>query len=143
VITVEKSIHINKPAADVFEFMSQFSNDAKWQSGLVRSEKTSDGPVGMGTTGTYVQKVMGREVSNDVVVTVFEPPKRFGAKTTSGPVQFEFLVTFEEMGGGTHLNMHMQGEAGGFFKVAEGLVKNELEKSFDSDLQKLKEILEA
>jgi carbon monoxide dehydrogenase subunit G len=140
--SVEKSVHIEKPAADVFSFVSEFANDAKWQDGIVRSEQTSQGPIGVGTTGQTVQKFMGRELKNDLQVTTFEPPKRFGAKTTSGPVQFEVMCTLEEMGGGTHMTVHMEGEPGGFFKVAEGMVKNELNKTIDRDLAKLKQVLE-
>jgi carbon monoxide dehydrogenase subunit G len=143
VISIEKSFHINKPAADVFAFMSDFANDAKWQADLIRSEKTSEGPIGVGTTGLIVQKVMGKEMKNDIEVTAYDPPKLFAAKTTSGPVQFEFTTTYEEMGGGTHLSMSMKGEASGFFKVAEGMLQREVEKSFDRDFAKLKEILEA
>jgi len=142
-ISIEKSLHINKPAADVFAFMSDFANDARWQADLVSSAKTSDGPIAVGTTGLYVQKFMGKELKNDVVVTVYDPPKRFEMKTTSGPVQFEIATTFEDMGGGTHLSVSMKGEPGGFFKLAEGLLKNELEKTLDRDLLKLKAILEA
>jgi carbon monoxide dehydrogenase subunit G len=140
--SVDKSVHIDKPAADVFSFVSDFANDAKWQSGVVRSEQTSAGPLGKGTTGQTVQKFMGREMKSDLLVTTFDPPKRFGAKTTSGPVQFEVMCTLEEMGGGTHMTVHMEGEPGGFFKVAEGMVKNELNKSLDTDLAKLKQMLE-
>ena len=140
--SVEKSIHIDKPAADVFSFVSDFANDSKWQSGLVSSEKTSDGPIGVGTTGTYVQKFMGRDLKNETVITTYEPPKRFGQKSTSGPVQFELMCTLEEMGGGTHMTISMSGEPGGFFKVAEGMVKNELNKTLAGDLAKLKQMLE-
>jgi carbon monoxide dehydrogenase subunit G len=142
-ITVEKSVHINKPIAEVFAFMSDFANDAKWQSDLVRSEKTSEGPIAVGTTGLYVQKLMGKELKNDVVVTVYDAPKRFGMKTTSGPVQFEILASLEEMGGGTHVTINAKGEPGGFFKLAEGLIQKELEKTFERDFEKLKQILEA
>ena len=140
--SVEKSVHIDKPASDVFAFISDFSNDAKWQHGLVSSKQTSDGPMGVGATGQTVQKFMGREMKNDLLVTTYEPPKRFGAKTTSGPVQFEMMCTLEEMSGGTHVTVHMQGEPGGFFKVAEGMVKNELNKTLDNDFAKLKQVLE-
>lgn len=141
-INIEKSIHINRPIADVFAFLTDFANDAKWQGDLVRSEKTSPGPMAVGSTGLYVQKVMGKEIKNDVTVTVYEPPERFGMKTTSGPVQFEINASLEEMGGGTHLTMNLNGEPGGFFKLAEGLLKGELEKSLDRDFAKLKGILE-
>ena len=142
-IKVERSAQINKPAADIFGFTSDFANDAKWQADLISSEKTSAGPIGVGTTGRYVQKFMGMEMKNDMLVTAFEPPTRFAAKTTSGPVQFEYLMTLEESGGSTRINVTMTGEPGGFFKVAAGLLKKELEKSLDRDFAKLKELLEA
>jgi carbon monoxide dehydrogenase subunit G len=142
VIEVKKDIHINKPAAEVFAFITDFAKSAQWQSGLVRSEQTSSGAMGVGTTGVVVQKFMGKEMSNEISVTIYEAPKRYGAKTTSGPVQFQFEATLEEMGGGTHVSMHMTGEAGGFFKLAEGMVQKELEKTIAHDLGKLKELLE-
>ena len=142
-ITVQKSVHINRPTAGVWAFLTDWSNDSKWQADVVRSEQTSPGPLALGSTGLAVQKFMGRELKNDVVVTVFEPMRRYGFKTTSGPVQFEGITTFEEMGGGTHVTFDFKGEPGGFFKLAEGLVKKELEKSLDRDLAKLKQVLES
>jgi carbon monoxide dehydrogenase subunit G len=142
-IEVKQDIHINKPAADVFALITDFASGAKWQSGIVRSEQTSSGAMAVGTTGVVVQKFMGKEMSNEMTVTVYEAPKRYGAKTTSGPVQFQFEASLAEMGGGTQVSMHMTGEAGGFFKLAEGMVQKELEKSLAQDLGKLKAILEA
>lgn len=141
-ITIEKSIHINKPAAQVFIFVSNFANDAKWQKDLIRSEQTSSGPMAVGTTGLYVQKFAGKEMKNDVVVTAYDPPKRYDFKTTSGPVQFEGGMTLEDMGGGTHLTVKMKGEPGGFFKLAEGMLQKELEKTIERDLANLKVVLE-
>jgi hypothetical protein len=140
---LEVRTHIHRAAADIYAFMSEFSNDAKWQADLVHSEKTSEGPIGVGTTGLYVQKFLGQEMKNEAVVTIYEPPKRFGAKTTSGPVKFEYIITFVEAGGGTDLTMNMKAEAGGFFKLAEGLVKKEAEKVLNRDLAKLKQLLES
>jgi carbon monoxide dehydrogenase subunit G len=143
VISFEKSVHINKPAAEVFAFMSDLANNAKWQEGLVSSTKTSDGPMGVGTTFESVQKLMGKETKNEIQVTAYEPSKLFSAKSIGGPVQVEISTKFEEMGGGTHVTSTMNAEMGGFLKVAEGLAKGELEKSFERTFARLKEILEA
>ena len=142
-ISFEKSFHINKPASEVFAFMVDFANNAKWQEGLISSEKSSDGPMGVGSKGKIVQKFMGKEMTNEIAVTAFEPGRRFSAKSISGPVQFELDATFEEMGGGTHLTASMKAEVAGFFKMAEGLLKGELEKNTDRNFARLKEILEA
>ncbi|HSR21877.1 MAG TPA: SRPBCC family protein [Anaerolineales bacterium] len=142
-ISLEVSIEVGRSPIEVFAFLSEFTNDAKWQADLVRVEKTSSGPVALGSTGRYVAKFLGQEMKNDVVVTVFETPRRFALKTTSGPIQFETVSTLEAAGAGTRLTMTATAEPGGFFKVAEGLVKREAEKTLARDAQRLKEILEA
>jgi hypothetical protein len=43
---------------------------------------------------------------------------------------------------GTTYTTRVKGELKGFFKLAEGMVATQLEKSLGEDLQKLKEILE-
>lgn len=140
--TLEVSIEVARNPAEVFAFLSEFTNDAKWQGELVRVEKTSDGPVGMGSKGVYVSKFLGKEMKNDVEVTIFDAPHRFGLKTTSGPIQFETISILEAAGSGTRIKMTATAEAGGFFKMAEGLVKKEAEKTMALGAQKLKEILE-
>jgi carbon monoxide dehydrogenase subunit G len=141
-ITVEQDIHINAPIDYVFDFISDPANNASWQSGLIRSEMTSDGPIDVGSTFVYVQKFMGREMNNETVVSVWDPPNSQGFKTTSGPVDFEAVTSLQEMGGGTHLTTRIEGEAGGFFKVAEGMVAKQLESTIGNDLASLKALLE-
>ena len=142
-IRLDKTVQINKPIAEVFAFVSDFANDARWQADLISSEKTSSGPLAVGSTGSFATKIMGKEMKSEVQVTAYDPPKRFAAKTTGGPVQIELTNTFEEKDGGTQVAVHMQGEAAGFFKVAEGLLQKEIDKTFTRDLAKLKEVMEA
>ncbi|MFH1185663.1 MAG: SRPBCC family protein [Chloroflexota bacterium] len=141
-ISVEKSVQVNRPIGEVFAYATDISKNAEWSADIVRAEQTSPGPVGVGATSVLVQKFLGKEMKNDVAVTVYDPPHRFGFKTTSGPVQFEGMQTFEEVEGGTRMTFSMKGEAGGFFKVAEGLLGKEVEKSFERDLKTLKAKLE-
>jgi uncharacterized protein YndB with AHSA1/START domain len=141
-ISIEKSVQVNRPPAEVFAYATDVTKNAEWSADIVRAEQTSAGPVGVGTTSVLVQKVMGKEMQNGTEVTVYDPPHRFGFKTTSGPVQFEGTQTFEEVQGGTRLTFSIKGEPGGFFKVAEGLLAKELEKRFERDLKSLKARLE-
>jgi hypothetical protein len=68
---------------------------------------------------------------------------KFAAKVIKGPVPFEATVTFEASGSGTRMTTHVEGEPKGFFKLAEGALRSQLEKSLDEDGQHLKAILEA
>jgi hypothetical protein len=52
-------------------------------------------------------------------------------------------MKFVTEGNGTKVTMAGQIEAGGFFKLAEGLVKKQLESQFVTNLEALKLLLES
>jgi hypothetical protein len=64
-------------------------------------------------------------------------------KVTDGPVPFEVIETFEAMDGGTIVTVHIEGEPGGFFELAGGMVQKQLESQTAADFERLKKILEA
>lgn len=142
-IKFEKSIFINRPQQEVFDFMSNFENDAQWQSGLVSTKRISDGPIGVGSTWRQASKFLGREIEFDIEMISYDPPHQVGGKSISGPFPVESTSKFEAQDGGTLLTITGQGEIGGFFKMAEGLVMKQFEKQFESDLAALKKLLEA
>ncbi len=49
-LLAERSILINRPAEQVFRFVSDPVNDLKWHSPVVEVTRTSEGPNGLGST---------------------------------------------------------------------------------------------
>lgn len=141
-IEFSKSFHIDRPQQEVFEFMSDPANDVKWRDSAVSAEWESEGPIQVGSKLKSVDKLMGREIESTSEVTVYDPPHKFGQKTLAGPMPFEFTVTLEPENGGTKLTMAGTAEVGGFFKLAEGLVRKQLEKQIETDFSGLKKLLE-
>lgn len=47
---VEASITINRPIAEVFAFVTDFSKATQYQPGIIEARVTSSGSVGVGTT---------------------------------------------------------------------------------------------
>lgn len=140
-ISVEKSIMINKPVADVFDFVTREENTTRWQGGVVATK--DEGPSNqVGSRYTEVRKFMGREMNTTLELTAFEPNARWAAKVVKGPVPYEATSLFEAVEEGTRLTTRVEGEPTGFFKVAEGMVRSQLEKSLEEDLQRLKALLE-
>jgi len=139
----EKSVFINRPQQEVFDFVTNLNNDSKWQSGIESVERTSDGPIGVGSTWGYKLKFMGREIEADIELTSYDPPNQASVKSIGGPVPFENTYTFESKDGGTQMTLNGQAEIGGFFKMAEGLVGKQMEKQMDADGAALKKLLEA
>jgi carbon monoxide dehydrogenase subunit G len=139
----EKSILIDRPQQEVFDYVTNFANDSKWQSGIESVEQTSEGPIGAGSTLLYKVKFLGREIETVIEVTGYDSPNQASVKSIAGPVPFENTYNFESRENGTQLSIIAQAEIGGFFKMAEGLVGKQVEKQMDSDAAALKKLLEA
>jgi hypothetical protein len=140
-IKVKKSIVINKPVGQVFAFVTDSSNSTKWQAGLVRIEDGGQ-PNVVGSQYTTVRKLMGQEFRSTMQVTAMDANARWAVKVVKGPVPFEITNTFETVGDGTKYTTLVEAEPKGFFKVAEGVLKGQLEKSLEEDFNRLKGILE-
>jgi carbon monoxide dehydrogenase subunit G len=141
-ITFEKTIFINRPQQEIFEFLSNPANDPKWRDSAVSAEWVSEGPAGVGSKLKSVDKLLGRQIESTSEITAWDPPNKYGQKTLGGPVPFAFTITLEAQGDGTQLTMNSQAELGGFFKMAEGLVGKQLEKQIETDFNGLKRVLE-
>jgi hypothetical protein len=140
-IKVEKSVFINKPPEVVFAFVTAEGNYTKFQAGV--TEVIEGGPRNtVGSQFTEVRKFMGQEMRTTLEITEFVPNAKWAAKVVKGPVPYEVTVTYEATNGGTQYTTHVEGEPKGFFKLAEGMVAGQLEKSLGEDAQKLKEIVE-
>ena len=139
----EKSIMIDRPQQEVFEFVMNLENDSKWQGTIVSVKQISDGPIGVGSTFRYETKFLGRKSETEIQLTSYDPPNGASVKAVNGPVPFENTYKFESRGDRTQMTFSGQAEIGGFFKMAEGLVGKQLEKQMDSDGAALKKLLEA
>jgi hypothetical protein len=49
VIDVVTHLDVDRPAGDVFAFVSDQLNAPRWQRGLHEVRRTTDGPIGVGT----------------------------------------------------------------------------------------------
>ena len=141
-ITVEHSVVINRPIEEVFEFMADIENAPQWRSGVVEVKKLSDEPA-VGARASEVLQFLGRRMETTYEITEYEPNVKFGFKTISGPVSMEGGFTVESVGGGTKVSFKIQGETGGFFKLAEPILGRMVRRQVETDHSNLKDLLEA
>jgi len=140
---VEASVVISRPVEEVFEFVTNPENDPQWQSPILESERTSVGPMGVGTTDQGVAKLLGQRTEWTAEVTEYEPNRKVKYEVTGGPLSAEQTVTFEPVEGGTKFTLVLEGEMGGFIRLAEPIVTRMLQRDTETDLANLKDILEA
>lgn len=142
-ITFEKQLFIyNRSQQEVFDYISNPANDPEWRDSVVLVEWTTDAPHGVGSTQHSVDRFLGRNLDSTIEITVWDPPYQFGQRVVSGPAPFEMTLTLVPAENGIQLNMVGQAEFTGFFKMAEGLIGKELNKTLDSELNNLKRVLE-
>ena len=140
-IRIQASVTVNRPLEEVFRFMTNHQNALQWQSGLLEARVTND-VVGVGKTWVDVVQVLGRRIEIASELTEFEPLRVVGFKSTSGPIPLEGRYAFEPDGAGTKVTFTMQGEAGGFFKLAEPIVARSTQRQWETNLANLKDLLE-
>lgn len=141
-ISLQKSMFVDRPVEDVFAFVTDPANDPQWRNNVEISEITSEGPLGVGSTIRYISKFLGRELDFTAEVTVYEPPRQICFTSAAGPLAFDVRNTTEEQDGGTLISFTGEMEVGGFFSMAEGMVAKQFEGQVDEEWDRLKALLE-
>ena len=141
IVRVDGSIVINRTPDEVFAYATDPAHTPEWQSSAL--ETSVDGPVQAGASGKEVRKFLGRRMESTMKIEAFEPPRRFALQVTSGPVPFHVEQTVEPDGTGSRVSVTIEGEPGGFFKLADPLVERAVRRELEGNLATLKDILEA
>jgi uncharacterized membrane protein len=137
----ESSIIINQPREKVFAFATNFENNARWQTDVLKTEQTSQGPFGLGATYRCVNKFLGQKIETHGQVTAYEPGRQCSYKITSGIVTGETVFTFEPAGGGTKFTTSGRVDLS-FFKRLKVFVERRAKQQLKNDLKRLKRIME-
>jgi uncharacterized protein YndB with AHSA1/START domain len=140
-VRAEVSTTIKRPVEEVFAVMSDASRNPQWLSTVSETTKTSDGPIGVGTTWHGVGKFLGRRIESDTEYTEFEPNRKFTLKATT-PFPMTIAFTFESVSGDTRVDQVVDAEPGGFFKLAGPLLVAAAKRQFKNDLDTFRDLME-
>lgn len=140
-IDIEDSVIIARPVDSVFAFTTDLSQNARWQTDVALSEKTSEGPLCKGSTYRLVNHFMGKRFETEGVIAEYIPNRLCTYRFTSGPVAGESSYIFEPVETGTHFITRGQLDLKSF-KAAGFIVKRMARRQVRKDLQTLKRILE-
>jgi hypothetical protein len=143
-ITYNGEIVINRPVAEVFDFATTFENFPRW-SDVTTVKRLSNGPVGL---GTRLQLEMGKgpmKSQIDFETIGWEKDRNWTFRTVSAsPIVWDGMFGFEPLGPeSTHVRAAGQVTLKGLRKLLEPLVRGELRKNEQAELETLKGILES
>lgn len=71
-IQLREQFLVNRPLADVFNYLSDFSTIAEWDASVFSCQKISDGPIGVGTKFDLILKSAGRHVAMDYTLKTYQ-----------------------------------------------------------------------
>lgn len=141
-INLDFGVLIDRPIKDVFTFVSNPNNMSKWNSAVVSLEQVSSGAVGVGSKFKTVGEMMGRRIEGEMQITAHEPDTKCGFQVNAGPMQVNLTLSFKTVGTGTKVSLNAQGNPGGIFKLAEGVMTGQIKSMMEGNLARLKDALE-
>ena len=135
--------YIYRPLKQVFAFVATPENDFHWQYGTLLSTRLSDVEMGVGALFRSVSNFMGRRMEGVYQVTEYEPDKKYGFKSQSGPIVIYILYMFEVMKGSTRIDLFAQITPGAQVKPNNASIERRLRKQYRENFNLLKDLLEA
>ncbi len=142
-VSLEKSVIINRPVADVFAFVMNPANEPLINPSTLVYEQLNEGPIGVGSTIRIVNSFLGRQVESTFEVAEYELNRKRVMKSLSGPYPYEVANLFEAVDDGTRFTAKFQADIGGFFRLAEPIVNRMVDRQSDAVMANLKDLLEA
>jgi uncharacterized protein YndB with AHSA1/START domain len=141
-IKAEQTVVIDRPIEEVFAYVTDQTKTPNWQAGLIEVQRTTAGPIGVGTRHTLVRKFMGRRMEADNEYVAYEPHRLVTFRTTSGPALVASYL-FDAVPDGTRLTSRVELDGAGLFGLLEPVVGAGLRREMKAALPALKALLEA
>lgn len=141
---LKQSIIINRPIAEVFDIATCHQRCVVWRGPIIGAQKTTPGPVGVGTTYHHSLSLLGVNIEAHPVITAWRPPYRAEFENTTGPAAYKSVFTLEPTPYGTKLTTAIELDIVGLFKhIPQVLFKQAALRQHQADLQTLKELMES
>ena len=143
---VETSVKINRPAEQVFAFITNVENQKKLSTYITGIEVSE--PVKLGTKYKVETTSMGHKNVTTNEVISFEPNKKFGVKTFAAPPASDVTNTYilEPEGDGTKLILQMDAvlTMAGMPKMPgmEDMMKTQMKVGLDATMAVTKKAIE-
>jgi uncharacterized membrane protein len=140
-VEFEESVIIHQPVKQVFSFATDINNNAKWQTDIIETVKTSEGPFGLGSSYFCVNMFMGQRFETETIVSEYIPDQKCAYQFKSGSISGENNFVFEPVNDGTKFTTYARVKLG-LFSLAGRLFKRKAREQIKKDLNTLKLILE-
>ncbi|MBI4200156.1 MAG: SRPBCC family protein [Chloroflexi bacterium] len=143
---VELEIYIDRSPNEVFAYLRDYSNEAKWQSDHVHEARSE--PPGPARVGTRVPKArrtpMGVKQFTVEIVEMDEAARKWTDLTINGGFRgTRGRWEVQPQGTGSRVHLRAEMNAPGLMKMLLPLIDMSAKKALNVEFQRLKQVLEA
>jgi uncharacterized membrane protein len=138
-------LEINRPQAVVWEYMENAEHNPEWLQNMQSARWTTDPPIRVGSRYDQVARFLGKEVRTSFEVTTLDAGRRITISSLPGS-SFPLRITREVEPRGDQacrVAETAEGDAGGFFRLAEPLMRPLVERNIKGAYKRLKQLLES
>jgi uncharacterized protein YndB with AHSA1/START domain len=136
------SVTIQRPVEEVFAYVTDTSNDPAWHTDVLEARKTSEGPIGLGTTWHSRFKPSMGVSEGDMEVVAFEPNRKEVLRGVVGPMEPTLTYLFEPADAGTRFTRHIRIKVSGIMRLMEPLMWIDAPRRNRGFVANLKRVLE-
>jgi len=144
-VRIEASVMVNRPAEEVWKFMTSWSNFAKINPAILEARQMSVGPLGVGTT-IEARLRNPNIIEKDVNIRVieYEPNRKLTLEHTSGATKgTNTIFSMEPIEGKTKLTLKSDVKLSGFFRLLGPFVAGREKREVSGNADNIKRELES
>lgn len=112
-------IEVPRPIDEVFAYLADFSNAARWDPGVVSAHKVGTGPVGSGTEFEIVSRFLGRDIRLRYRATQVDPPGRLVFEGEGDGLRLVDTIELEKCASGTRIRYEANLALEGIYYLAD------------------------
>lgn len=142
---VAATVEIRATPEQVWACITVPENGPLWQEGAIWTRTTTDGPIGVGTKMDHLGRWLRMRVPTTAVVTVYEPPYRYGYDITTklSPKPSLMRYEVEPLAEGSRLTLSNEAQMPGWTRPLESVLQRSVQGMFERDVVRLKALIES
>jgi uncharacterized protein YndB with AHSA1/START domain len=139
------SIEVDRPAAEVFAYVTDPSRFPEWQNGVIDGHRQGDGPPAVGDKCVNTRQIgfAKRPVTSEI--TSFDPPRTWSVRGIDGPIRAAVDVNVEPLDKGerSRVTITIDFTGHGIGKIVVPLViRPQTAKEMTTNMRRLKQRLD-
>ena len=142
-VDVLTDIEIERPRAEVADYVSDPDNATAWYENIKKVEWRSPEALKVGARVAFEARFLGRTLAYTYEIKEYVPGRSLVMSTAAGPFPMETSYTFSETpSGATLVELRNRGHPSGFGTIVAPAMAGAMKRANRKDLARLKSILE-